>query len=385
MIRVILGLCAMKLLGQEMHEKLTTPCPVSIAMNTHDTDELPQESPRVPTTFPSNDDAAKIPIPAWRRHVHLYAPIIGSIFAIMFSPTISQILRLPNGLDRFAVVASFAIPTYLAASTFYPSNRPEPTPKQSIRFTRKNDLYRAAVLATYGRIFDEPSDVIPYLMDVLLNYGADQLVGERPTGTKQRRSEFLVALLWIIGSRIRYSCVATSNHTCQSHAQSYVICRVGRRCSRCFDATKYSHFEGEDDGHHDTGICHLDCRDLLHFMGTGAKCRASEHRFWCGIRAVTTVKSLGCVSFDVFQTTWFPQMCLLGTRVLGIVRTFGEVHICRRHSRDAFTKKGQNKSASVLFTLDINAPYLLSLRRLTSSPRHTAIRSQPPELLLSSS
>jgi hypothetical protein len=202
MIRVILGLCAMKLLGQEMHEKLTTPCPVSIAMNTHDTDELPQESPRVPTTFPSNDDAAKIPIPAWRRHVHLYAPIIGSIFAIMFSPTISQILRLPNGLDRFAVVASFAIPTYLAASTFYPSNRPEPTPKQSIRFTRKNDLYRAAVLATYGRIFDEPSDVIPYLMDVLLNYGADQLVGERPTGTKQRRSEFLVALLWIIGSRM---------------------------------------------------------------------------------------------------------------------------------------------------------------------------------------
>jgi hypothetical protein len=83
-----------------------------------------------------------------------------------------------------------------------PRTHPDPTPEQAIRFTRKNHLYRAGVLATYGRIYGTPFNVIFYISDVLLSLAADSIIGERPVGTKQRRSEFLTVLLWVFGSNI---------------------------------------------------------------------------------------------------------------------------------------------------------------------------------------
>lgn len=174
-------------------------------MDTHHANGQSQSPSDVPS-LPERE--AQPAISAWRRYVHLYAPMIASIFALSLSPAIHQALGLPTGTNILPITASFAIPTYLAASLFYPINQPEPTPEQSIRFTRKNDFYRAGVIATYGRLFDAPYNVTRFLMDVLLSYGADQVIGERAVGTKQRRSNFLVALTWIVGSRMVALCLA---------------------------------------------------------------------------------------------------------------------------------------------------------------------------------
>ena len=197
-----LCLCAMKLPKPRdaQHTKLTASCSIPFAMNTHDSEGLPQQPPTTSAAHAPDTGEADYAIAAWRRYAHLYAPLIASPFAVFLSPAIAQATGFTTGGNSLPLVVSFAIPTYLVASSFYPSNRPEPTPKQSIRFTRKNDLYRAGVIATYGRLFGTPPNVIQYLVDILGSYGADQWIGERPVGTRQRRSEFLIALTWILGS-----------------------------------------------------------------------------------------------------------------------------------------------------------------------------------------
>jgi hypothetical protein len=129
-------------------------------------------------------------------------PLISSVVLLVYVPTIIQTLGLKDGGSVVAVVLSSAIPTYLIGSLFYPTNLPDPSPIESIRFTRKNDLYRAGVIATYGRLYGTPFNVMFYIRDVVCSFVADNVIGERPVGTKQRRSEFLVALLWVIGSQV---------------------------------------------------------------------------------------------------------------------------------------------------------------------------------------
>lgn len=141
-------------------------------------------------------------IPVWRRYVHLFLPLIVSPVLVFNAPAISQRLGLSayDGGNTLGLVAFSAFPTYLLGSTVYPANRPQPTPEQSIRFTRKNDIYRVLVLLTYGRLFGTPFNVLFFIADLLFSFGADRIIGERPVGTPQRRSEFFVAALWVAGS-----------------------------------------------------------------------------------------------------------------------------------------------------------------------------------------
>ncbi|USP82707.1 uncharacterized protein yc1106_09981 [Curvularia clavata] len=136
-------------------------------------------------------------IPGWRKNVHLYGPLIMSAFVILYAPGVAQHLGLEIE-EMVLLVAATGIPTYLIGSTVYPKDLPAPAPDQSVRFTRKNKLYRAAVIATYGRIFGTPFNLWFYIIDVALSFVVGQLVGERP----ERRSEFLVALVWILGNHI---------------------------------------------------------------------------------------------------------------------------------------------------------------------------------------
>lgn len=97
-------------------------------------------------------------------------------------------------------VALSAIPTNWLALFFYPPDRAEPTPEQAIRFSRKKDIYRAAILFTYRWLYGTPFNLQFFIADFSMSYGIGSLIGERPAGTKQRRSEFGVALLWVVGS-----------------------------------------------------------------------------------------------------------------------------------------------------------------------------------------
>ncbi|KAF2643768.1 hypothetical protein P280DRAFT_466503 [Massarina eburnea CBS 473.64] len=138
--------------------------------------------------------------PAWRAYVHLYLPILSIIFILC---TIDNPFahRLPLLLSGF--------PTYVLGSLVYPSSRPAPTPEQCIRFTRKNHLYRALVLFTYGRIMGSPFRLNYYAFDLLLSYVAGELIGERNVGNP-RRSEFFVHVLWACGSGLMFTLVPPS-------------------------------------------------------------------------------------------------------------------------------------------------------------------------------
>lgn len=91
-----------------------------------------------------------------------------------------------------------AIPTNWLAAFFYPSDRPEPTPEQAVRFSRKSDIYRAAILFTYRWLFGTPFNLQFFLADFATGYLISNIIAERPAGTKQRRSEFTVHLLCVV-------------------------------------------------------------------------------------------------------------------------------------------------------------------------------------------
>ncbi|OAK94534.1 hypothetical protein IQ06DRAFT_298541 [Phaeosphaeriaceae sp. SRC1lsM3a] len=141
-------------------------------------------------------------IPASKKYAHLYMPVITASLIFTNREISKHILNPKNAYPMNAVllVAASAIPTHYVASSLYEPNRPEPTPEQVVRFTRKHDAYRALVLATYGRLYGTPFNLRFVIADFMLSYAIGALIGERPAGTRQRRSEFLVALLWVIGS-----------------------------------------------------------------------------------------------------------------------------------------------------------------------------------------
>lgn len=95
-----------------------------------------------------------------------------------------------------------AIPTNWFAALFYPADRPEPTPQEAIRFSRKSDIYRAAILFTYRWLYGTPFNLQFFVADLAFSYGLGATIGERAVGTKPRRSEFAAHLLWVAGSSV---------------------------------------------------------------------------------------------------------------------------------------------------------------------------------------
>jgi len=142
-------------------------------------------------------------IPPWRQYIHLYLPAIASIVLVFHGTSIARTLgftRFPGGDPSIPLVLFSALFTHILGSQFYPPNQRITSPEQQIRFTRKNTFYRALVLVTYGRLYGTQFNLVFFLADLLCSFAADRLVGERPIGTPQRRSEFVVALAWVAGS-----------------------------------------------------------------------------------------------------------------------------------------------------------------------------------------
>jgi hypothetical protein len=148
------------------------------------------------------------------RYVHLYMPLITVALIITNSDIVAYLSSSsedqPQNADGAFLVALSAIPTYLVASFLYPRNLPTPSQEESVRFTRKHDFYRAVVIASYGRLYGTPFNLQFVIADVACSYAMGAIIGERPTGARQRRSEFFVALLWLVGSGILCSVIPSS-------------------------------------------------------------------------------------------------------------------------------------------------------------------------------
>ncbi|KAJ8106360.1 hypothetical protein OPT61_g9588 [Boeremia exigua] len=133
---------------------------------------------------------------AWRTGAHLYMPFVTmALLIILDSP-------YDTAVGNTLWVGLSAIPTNWLASLLYPTDRPEPTPAQAIRFSRKSGFYRAIVLYTFHWHFLMPNNLELFIKDYLMTLGIGWLIGERPAGTKQRRSEFGTHLLWVAGSAL---------------------------------------------------------------------------------------------------------------------------------------------------------------------------------------
>ncbi|KAJ4356970.1 hypothetical protein N0V95_002913 [Ascochyta clinopodiicola] len=130
----------------------------------------------------------------WRTAAHLYLPLV-TVFLLMSLGT-----PFETSQANFLCVFLSAIPANWLASFFYPTDRAEPTPEQAIRFSRKNNIYRAAILVVYRWMFGRSFDLQMLTADFFMSHVIGPVIGERPAGTKQRRSEFAVALLWMAGS-----------------------------------------------------------------------------------------------------------------------------------------------------------------------------------------
>ncbi|KAF3033138.1 hypothetical protein E8E12_001924 [Didymella heteroderae] len=146
----------------------------------HGTEDKPASSPRPVPTYS-----------AWRTAAHLYLPFVTVALFMTFGSPFDTIQA-----NILCIVLS-AIPTNWLASFFYPADRPEPTPQQAIRFSRKSDVYRAAILFTYRWLFGTPFNLQFFIADFLTGYFISVAIAERPAGTKQRRSEFIVHLTLI--------------------------------------------------------------------------------------------------------------------------------------------------------------------------------------------
>ncbi|KAF1923374.1 uncharacterized protein M421DRAFT_425900 [Didymella exigua CBS 183.55] len=157
-------------------------------MEDHQQAESPQN---LPNAF-KNDRASSLrpapPCSAWRTAAHLYFPFITVALYMTFGSPFNTIQA-----NIICIVLS-AIPTYWLASLFYPTDRPEPTPRQAVRFSRKSDIYRAAILYTYRWLFGTPFNLQFFLADFATTYLISVAIAERSAGTQQRRSEFIVHL-----------------------------------------------------------------------------------------------------------------------------------------------------------------------------------------------
>ena len=163
-------------------------------------DHQQAEAPSIPThawhKSPVSSSPSSPLYSAWRTSAHLYLPFVTvALFMILGSPfeTIKA--------NVLCIILS-AIPTNWLGTFFYPADRPEPTPDEAIRFSRKKDIYRAAILFTYRWLFGTPFSLEFFIADFSISYGIGSLIGERPAGTKQRRSEFGVHLLWVAGNAV---------------------------------------------------------------------------------------------------------------------------------------------------------------------------------------
>jgi hypothetical protein len=151
----------------------------------------------------TENDTPVVPLSTSGRYAHLYMPLITSLLISINGPILKHFSDPHNdSWDMFLLVAASALPTYYVASTLYPSNPPAPTPEQTVRFSREHEANRALVLATYGRWFGTPFNLQFLVMDFICSYGIGAAIGERPAGTKPRKSEFLVALMWVAGSAV---------------------------------------------------------------------------------------------------------------------------------------------------------------------------------------
>lgn len=176
----------------------------------HTNQSHPNNDTASPPNPPGEEFRPDSLIPARQRYVHLYMPLIAVVLILTNGPILSTFVRSANtpGLNEFVFVAASAIPVYLIGSLFYPKDRAPPSPAEDMRFTRKSEWCRAAVLITYGRIYGTPFNLQFYIMDLVASYAADQLIDwNRPSYAPQRRSEFLVALLWVGGSWVAFGSV----------------------------------------------------------------------------------------------------------------------------------------------------------------------------------
>jgi hypothetical protein len=163
----------------------------------------------------TNNNPPGAPPPARLCYVHLYMPLITVLLILTNTPIVAH-LSNPNNdnpQNTIYLVAASAIPTYLVASYLYPANRPAPTHEEAVRFTRKHEAYRALVLATYGRLYGTPFNLQFLIADFFFSFAIGSVIGERPAGSRQRRSEFLVALMWLVGSGILNMVVPPSMET----------------------------------------------------------------------------------------------------------------------------------------------------------------------------
>lgn len=163
----------------------------------------------------TNNTVPDSSIPARKRYVHLYMPLITTALIFTNGHIVAQLVNPESDrpLNALLFTSLSAIPTYLVASYIYPANRPDPTLEEAVRFTRKHDAYRALVLATYGRLYGTPFNLQFLIADFMLSYVMGAAIGERPAGTQQRRSEFFVASLWVAGSWVVTTLVPPSMPT----------------------------------------------------------------------------------------------------------------------------------------------------------------------------
>lgn len=163
----------------------------------------------------ANADARTNRIRTRDKYVHLYLPLITALLILKNGHIISKSANpnndWPQGTLLFTALS--AIPTYVVGSYMYPPNLPEATPEQFARFTRKHDAFRALVLATYNRLPGTPFNLQSLIADFILSYVAGYIVGERLAGTRQRRSELLTVLPWLVASSIGKSQIPSTMET----------------------------------------------------------------------------------------------------------------------------------------------------------------------------
>lgn len=176
-------------------------------MEDHEQAESSRTAPNATEDKPATSLPPALTYSAWRTAAHLYFPFIT---VALFMTCGSPVDTIPGTI---VCILLSAIPTNWFASLFYPLDRPEPSPQQAIRFSRKSDIYRAAILFTYRWLFGTPFNLQFFIADFLTGYLISVAIAERPAGTKQRRSEFIVhvtlvainaALMYIVPSGLGF-------------------------------------------------------------------------------------------------------------------------------------------------------------------------------------
>ncbi|KAI8943109.1 hypothetical protein NX059_001139 [Plenodomus lindquistii] len=87
-----------------------------------------------------------------------------------------------NGGTTLPIISYFAIPTSLIGSTVYPSNRPEPAPKQSIpspNARRTDAACRVIVLFKHGLLLGTPLNLVFFVVDAWCDFAGNTSIGKR--------------------------------------------------------------------------------------------------------------------------------------------------------------------------------------------------------------